>query len=294
MARLGMEDGQPIEHAMVSKAVANAQRKVEAHNFDIRKHLLEYDDVMNRQREVLYTLRREIINTDNPKEILLDMAEETVDDALADIAHEKIYPEEWDIEALNELLERQFAVNIEKPGDDELILQGKVKLALEHCNRDKLHDAIMDAVIQGYEAKEEGIEPDFMRHVEKVIMLQVLDGLWKDHLLGMDHLKEGIGLRGYAQKNPLTEYKKEGFDLFGAMMARIKEETTEYLFKVQINQEAEMTDELTNKPSQVVEHRGESETQGKPVTVRRDEEKVGRNEPCPCGSGKKYKKCHGK
>ena len=293
MARLGMEDGQPIEHAMVSKAVANAQRKVEAHNFDIRKHLLEYDDVMNRQREVLYALRREIINTVNPKEILLEMADETIDDALADIAHEKIYPEEWDIEALNELLERQFAVNIEKPGDNELILQGKVRLELDHCNRNKLHDAIMDVVAQAYEAKEENIEPDFMRHVEKVIMLQVLDGLWKDHLLGMDHMKEGIGLRGYAQKNPLTEYKKEGFDLFGAMMARIKEETTEYLFKVQIDQEAEMTDEFASKSSQVVEHRGESENLERPVTVRRGEEKVGRNEPCPCGSGKKYKKCHG-
>ncbi|MEO2043858.1 MAG: SEC-C metal-binding domain-containing protein, partial [Nitrospinaceae bacterium] len=294
MARLGMEDGQPIEHAMVSKAVANAQRKVEAHNFDIRKHLLEYDDVMNRQREVLYALRREIISTVNPKEILLEMADETIDDALADIAHEKIYPEEWDIEALNELLERQFAVNIEKPGDNELILQGKVRLELDHCNRNKLHDVIMDVVAQVYEAKEENIEPDFMRHVEKVIMLQVLDGLWKDHLLGMDHMKEGIGLRGYAQKNPLTEYKKEGFDLFGAMMARIKEETTEYLFKVQIDQEAEMTDEFASKSSQVVEHRGESETLERPVTVRRGEEKVGRNEPCPCGSGKKYKKCHGK
>ena len=294
MARLGMEDGQPIEHAMVSKAVANAQKKVEAHNFDIRKHLLEYDDVMNRQREVLYTLRREIINTDNAKELLLDMADEVVDDTLAEIAQEKIYPEEWDIEALNELLERQFTVHIKKSGDDELILQGNTKLELENCNREILHDTIMETVIQAYEAKEEGIETDFMRHIEKVIMLQVLDGLWKDHLLGMDHLKEGIGLRGYAQKNPLTEYKKEGFDLFGAMMARIKEETTEYLFKIQINQEIEMPDERGSKPPQVVEHRGDSEVSAKPVTVRREEEKVGRNEPCPCGSGKKYKKCHGR
>ena len=294
MARLGMEDGQPIEHAMVSKAVANAQKKVEAHNFDIRKHLLEYDDVMNRQREVLYTLRREIINTDNAKELLLDMADEVVDDTLAEIAQEKIYPEEWDIEALNELLERQFTVHIKKSGDHELILQGNTKLELENCNREILHDTIMETVIQAYEAKEEGIETDFMRHIEKVIMLQVLDGLWKDHLLGMDHLKEGIGLRGYAQKNPLTEYKKEGFDLFGAMMARIKEETTEYLFKIQINQEIEMPDERGSKPPQVVEHRGDSEVSVKPVTVRREEEKVGRNEPCPCGSGKKYKKCHGK
>ena len=294
MARLGMEDGQPIEHAMVSKAVANAQKKVEAHNFDIRKHLLEYDDVMNRQREVLYTLRREIINTDNAKELLLDMADEVVDDALAEIAHEKIYPEEWNIEALNELLERQFAVCIDKSGDHELILQRNTKLELENCNRDILHDTIMETVIHEYEAKEKGIKADFMRHVEKVIMLQVLDALWKDHLLGMDHLKEGIGLRGYAQKNPLTEYKKEGFDLFGAMMARIKEETTEYLFKIQVNQEIEMADERVNKPLQVLEHRGDSEVSAKPVTVRREEEKVGRNEPCPCGSGKKYKKCHGK
>jgi preprotein translocase subunit SecA len=294
MARLGMEDGQPIEHAMVSKAVANAQRKVEAHNFDIRKHLLEYDDVMNRQREVLYALRREIINTENAKELLLEMADEVVDDALADIAHEKIYPEEWDIEALSELLERQFGVHIEKSGEHELMLQGSTKLELENCNRELLHDTVMEEVVQVYEAKEKGIEADFMRHVEKVIMLQVLDGLWKDHLLGMDHLKEGIGLRGYAQKNPLTEYKKEGFDLFGAMMARIKEETTEYLFKVQINQEVEMPDELVSKPQKVVEHRGSSEVSEKPVTVRRDEDKVGRNDPCPCGSGKKYKKCHGK
>jgi preprotein translocase subunit SecA len=293
MARLGMEDGQPIEHAMVSKAVANAQKKVEAHNFDIRKHLLEYDDVMNRQREVLYALRREIINTENPKETLMDMADEVVDDALADIAPEKIFPEEWDIEGLNELLERQFAVHIEKSDDHELLLQGDTRLELKDCNRETLHSALMEAITRAYEAKEAGIDPDFMRHIEKVIMLQILDSLWKDHLLGMDHLKEGIGLRGYAQKNPLTEYKKEGFELFSQMMTRIKEEITEYLFKVQVNQEVEVPEELISKPQQVVEHRGGQKVLEKPVTVRRDEDKVGRNDPCPCGSGKKYKKCHG-
>jgi preprotein translocase subunit SecA len=293
MARLGMEDGQPIEHAMVSKAVANAQKKVEAHNFDIRKHLLEYDDVMNRQREVLYALRREIINTKNPKETLMDMADEVVDDALADIAPEKIFPEEWDIEGLNELLERQFAVHIEKSDDHELLLQGDTRLELKDCNRETLHSALMEAITRAYEAKEAGIDPDFMRHIEKVIMLQILDSLWKDHLLGMDHLKEGIGLRGYAQKNPLTEYKKEGFELFSQMMTRIKEEITEYLFKVQVNQEVEVPEELISKPQQVVEHRGGQKVLEKPVTVRRDEDKVGRNDPCPCGSGKKYKKCHG-
>ena len=300
MARLGMENGQPIEHNMVSKAVANAQRKVEAHNFDIRKHVLEYDDVMNRQREVLYALRREIIQTENPKEILLDMADELVDDIVSEVAHEKVYPEEWDIESLNDFLERQFGVHIEKVNEKELEVEGKYKLELEHCNREKLYESVAQVVCDAYQLKEDGIvkeleiDPVAMRHQEKIIMLQVLDTLWKDHLLGMDHLKEGIGLRGYAQKNPLTEYKKEGFSLFSNLMAKIKEEITEYLFKVQIRRESEFEDEdVIAKPKQMVEHRGDVEGSDKPETVRREEEKVGRNEPCPCGSGKKYKKCHG-
>jgi preprotein translocase subunit SecA len=300
MERLGMENGQPIEHSMVSKAVANAQRKVEAHNFDIRKHVLEYDDVMNRQREVLYALRREIIQAENPKEILLDMADELVDDIVSEVAHEKVYPEEWDIESLNDFLERQFGVHIEKINEKELEIQGKQKLELEHCNQEKLYESVIQVVCDTYQLKEDGIikeleiEPTAMRHQEKIIMLQVLDTLWKDHLLGMDHLKEGIGLRGYAQKNPLTEYKKEGFSLFSNLMARIKEEVTEYLFKVQIRRESEFEDEdVFAKPKQMVEHRGDVEGSDKPETVRREEEKVGRNEPCPCGSGKKYKKCHG-
>ena len=300
MERLGMENGQPIEHSMVSKAVANAQKKVEAHNFDIRKHVLEYDDVMNRQREVLYALRREIIQAENPKEILLDMADELVDDIVSEVAHEKVYPEEWDIESLNDFLERQFGVHIEKINEKELEIEGKYKLELEHCNREKLYELVAQKVCDAYQIKEDGIvkeleiDPVAMRHQEKIIMLQVLDTLWKDHLLGMDHLKEGIGLRGYAQKNPLTEYKKEGFSLFSNLMAKIKEEITEYLFKVQIRRESEFEDEdVIAKPKQMVEHRGVAEGSDKPETVRREEEKVGRNEPCPCGSGKKYKKCHG-
>jgi len=300
MARLGMENGQPIEHSMVSKAVANAQRKVEAHNFDIRKHVLEYDDVMNRQREVLYALRREIIEAENPKEVLLDMADELVDDIVSEVAHEKVYPEEWDIESLNDFLERQFGVHIEKINENELEIQKEHKLELEHCNREKLYESVIQAVCDAYQLKEDGIvkeleiDPSAMRHQEKIIMLQVLDTLWKDHLLGMDHLKEGIGLRGYAQKNPLTEYKKEGFTLFSNLMARIKEETTEYLFKVQCEGKSEFDDEdVIAQPKQMVEHRGDVEGSEKPVTVRREEEKVGRNDPCPCGSGKKYKKCHG-
>ena len=292
MEKLGMENGQPIEHPMVSKAVANAQKKVEAHNFDIRKHLLEYDDVMNKQREVFYGLRREILKNKNHREMLLEMAEELVDELLDDIASEKIYPEEWDIEALDDYIMRQFSVPIKKQGE-VLEIGSSLSLLIENCDREKLHKGIMDSIQSCYEIKEQGIDPNMMRQLEKMIMLQVVDNLWKDHLLGMDHLKDGVGLRGYAQKNPLTEYKKEGFEMFSRMMHQIREGVTEYLFKVQIEENSEFPSEQ-NQSKKVVEHRGASSEESKPLTVRRDDKKVGRNEPCHCGSGKKFKKCHGK
>ena len=292
MEKLGMENGQPIEHPMVSKAVANAQKKVEAHNFDIRKHLLEYDDVMNKQREVFYGLRREILKNENHREMLLEMAEELVDEVLDDIASEKIYPEEWDIEALDDYMMRQFSVPIKKQEEAREIGSG-LSLPIENCDREKLHNAIMDSIQSCYAIKEQGIDPNMMRQLEKMIMLQVVDNLWKDHLLGMDHLKDGVGLRGYAQKNPLTEYKKEGFEMFSKMMHQIREGVTEYLFKVQIEEGSEFSAEQ-NQQKKMVEHRGASSEESKPLTVRRDDKKVGRNDPCHCGSGKKFKKCHGK
>jgi len=292
MEKLGMENGQPIEHPMVSKAVANAQKKVEAHNFDIRKHLLEYDDVMNKQREVFYGLRREILKNKNHREMLLEMAEELVDEVLDDIASEKIYPEEWDIEALDEYMMRQFSVPIRKQ-EEALEIGSGLSLPLENCDREKLHNAIMDSIESCYAIKEQGIDPNMMRQLEKMIMLQVVDNLWKDHLLGMDHLKDGVGLRGYAQKNPLTEYKKEGFEMFSKMMHQIREGVTEYLFKVQIEEGSEFSAEQ-NQSKKMVEHRGASSEESRPTTVRRDDKKVGRNDPCHCGSGKKFKKCHGK
>ena len=292
MEKLGMENGQPIEHPMVSKAVANAQKKVEAHNFDIRKHLLEYDDVMNKQREVFYGLRREILKNENHREMLLEMAEELVDEVLDDIASEKIYPEEWDIEALDEYMMRQFSVPIRKQ-EEALEIGSGLSLPLENCDREKLHNAIMDSIESCYAIKEQGIDPNMMRQLEKMIMLQVVDNLWKDHLLGMDHLKDGVGLRGYAQKNPLTEYKKEGFEMFSKMMHQIREGVTEYLFKVQIEEGSEFSAEQ-NQSKKMVEHRGASSEESRPTTVRRDDKKVGRNDPCHCGSGKKFKKCHGK
>ena len=292
MEKLGMENGQPIEHPMVSKAVANAQKKVEAHNFDIRKHLLEYDDVMNKQREVFYGLRREILKNKNHREMLLEMAEELVDEVLDDIASEKIYPEEWDIEALDDYMMRQFSVPIKKQ-EEALEIGSGLSLPLENCDREKLHNAIMDSIQSCYAIKEQGIDPNMMRQLEKMIMLQVVDNLWKDHLLGMDHLKDGVGLRGYAQKNPLTEYKKEGFEMFSKMMHQIREGVTEYLFKVQIEEGSEFPAEQ-DQSTKMVEHRGAISEESKPLTVRRDDKKVGRNDPCHCGSGKKFKKCHGK
>jgi preprotein translocase subunit SecA len=292
MEKLGMEKGQPIEHPMVSKAVANAQKKVEAHNFDIRKHLLEYDDVMNKQREVFYGLRREILNNKNHREMLMEMAEELVDELLDDIASEKIYPEEWDIQTLNDYLMRQFSVQVKKK-EETLEIGDGLHIDLENCDRKKLHDAIMDSIQCCYAIKEKGIDPNMMRQLEKMIMLQVVDNLWKDHLLGMDHLKDGVGLRGYAQKNPLTEYKKEGFEMFSSMMHQIREGVTEYLFKVQIEEGSEYPAEQ-NQSKKLVEHRGISSEESKQATVRRDDKKVGRNDPCHCGSGKKFKKCHGK
>jgi len=292
MEKLGVENGQPIEHPMVSKAVANAQKKVEAHNFDIRKHLLEYDDVMNKQREVFYGLRREILKNENHREMLLEMAEELVDEVLDDIASEKIYPEEWDIQALDDYMMRQFSVPIKKQ-EGALEIGSGLSLALENCDREKLHNAIMDSIQSCYAIKEQAVDPNMLRQLEKMIMLQVVDNLWKDHLLGMDHLKDGVGLRGYAQKNPLTEYKKEGFEMFSKMMHQIREGVTEYLFKVQIEEGSEFSAEQ-NQSKKVVEHRGASSEESKPSTVRRDDKKVGRNDPCHCGSGKKFKKCHGK
>jgi len=295
MAKMGMENGQPIEHPMVSKAVENAQKKVEAHNFDIRKHLLEYDDVMNKQREVIYTLRRDVLLGDNQKELLYDMAEEVLEEKLSEICQKDIYPEEWDVDQVNEFTERVFGFSVEKPEEKELLIGNTTRLSLEDCKAEAFHDAIIDLAIAQYDGKEKEIGAEFMRYPERMIMLQVLDNLWREHLLAMDHLKEGIGLRGYAQKNPLNEYKREGFDLFSMMNFRMKEEICEFLFKAQITREAVASLEETQEKEQrkVTEHRGEGEGEQKSTPVRREDKKVGRNDPCPCGSGKKYKKCHG-
>ncbi|MEK6693505.1 MAG: preprotein translocase subunit SecA [Nitrospirota bacterium] len=285
MDRLKME-GIPIEHRMVSKAIENAQKKVEAHNFDIRKHLLEYDDVMNKQRMEIYSYRKEVLAGENLKDKAYEMIEDLLDEIISIYCPEDVTDEEWDLQGLRDALIRQFTLNFNSSG----ISEGITRLELK--------DIILNDIKVNYEKKEKELGESMMRYLEKVVMLQAIDTQWKDHLLTMDHLKEGIGLRGYGQKDPLVEYKKEGFDMFMEMGERIKSEVVDRLFKVQIVKEEPLhekfafreTPNLAYRQPGVQINRGDGEGIAR-VPVKAN--KVGRNEPCPCGSGKKYKKCHG-
>ncbi len=282
MEKLGMEDGEPIEHNLISKAIENAQKKVEGHNFDIRKQLIEYDDVMNQQREVIYKQRREALSGKSLKGALEEMIYEKTEGFADLFADEKMLPEEWDFKGLGEAVFKQFnfRLKIDKTVVDELTKSGLSRL-------------ISDNVLKIYRDRESVIGDEECRELERIVMLQTVDNLWKDHLLNMDHLKEGIGLRGYAQQDPLLIYKKEGFEMFNEMISRVKEETLGILFRIQIAEPEKITDLRQPKEQQLVFSSGdEAETKKDPV--RRTQKKVGRNAPCPCGSGKKYKKCCGK
>ena len=312
MGKLGMEEGEPIEHKMVTKAIENAQKKVEAYHFDIRKHLLEYDDVMNKQREVIYDQRRQVLDGENTREIFFDMIEEVAEETVNGCFDNDLHPDDWDLEGFGQSIERLFGLRVERNGF-MLSLDGSESwLNLEESDPEKILDHVVSAVRKAYEEKEAEIGADTLRFLERLVMLQIIDDQWKDHLLGMDHLKEGIGFRGYAQKNPLNEYKREGFEMFSAMIDRIREEIPQYLLKVQVTPEEETLREglLGRRTVGMVEHRGdeivletgagapEMETNlDEPATLqtyRREGRKIGRNEPCPCGSGKKYKHCHGR
>jgi preprotein translocase subunit SecA len=290
MLKLGMEEGVPIEHGMVTRAIANAQKKVEAHNFEIRKQLLEYDDVMNKQREVIYQHRRAVLGGTNLKDDLRDMMGSLVESALNIYCPAEQYPEEWDIKGLAEIVHGQFGLDITQGKNDG----GE---SLRDMGRDALLEDLRAQVRDAYDRKEQELSSDLMRFLEKNFMLQVIDHHWKDHLLGMDHLRDGIGLRGYGQKDPLIEYKREGYDLFAGMMERIKSDTLDRLFHVQaVRNEGQPTapppPPIISRPKPaLILNRGEAPVA--PQTVHRSDDKVGRNDPCPCGSGKKYKKCHG-
>ena len=286
MDRLGMEEDQPIESKLVSRQIENAQRRVEAQNFEIRKHLLEYDNVMNQQREVIYSQRREVLAGGDLKESVMEMVEEQTEGIVDLFADEKVHPEDWDLKGLQDAVYQQFSFRwAVSSGEDGL-------------NRDRLNELVLQGAKDVYQKKEEEFGEAMLRYLEKVIMLQSIDYHWKDHLLAIDQLKEGIGLRGYGQKDPKIEYQKEAYQMFLEMLDRIKKDTVEKLFAVQIAKEKEAQEMKLERKQTFTLSRGESaqsagrETEeGKGVTFRREGKKTGRNDPCPCGSGKKYKKC---
>jgi preprotein translocase subunit SecA len=277
MDRFGMEEDQPIEHALITKAIENAQTRVESHNFEIRKHLLQYDDVMNKQREIIYELRNRALHDESLEDLVNEYTEELVDSIVDNFFREGLVLEDTDLKGFRETIFKQFSIT---PRIDE----DAGGLKIDQVNQSALAD-----INKLYEKKALDFGADTLHKLEKWIYLRVLDDHWKENLLDMDHLKEGIGLRGYAQQDPLREYQKEAYDLFLALVEKIKEDFIEKLFMVQLVKEEDIRG--PKRPQQFVMNRGEEQQAKKPVI--RKEKKVGRNVPCPCGSGKKYKKCCG-
>jgi len=289
MDKLGMEEDEPIEHNMISRAIENAQRKVEGHNFDIRKHLLEYDDVMNKQREVIYQQRRDVLDGDDVSGVVQDMMEDLVDDVAAEFYQDRLDPVEWDWDSFKGRMGELFHHVPEWPESE-----------LEGLTLDLFREKILTFVQEAYKTQDVINGAETQRQLEKLILLQIVDSHWKDHLLSMDHLKEGIGLRGYGQKNPLNEYKREGFDLFGAMVETVKAQVVSSLMRVRIVKEDEV-DRLEEErrrrqeKEQMRLSKGPAGEEPQPQQpIKRDGDKVGRNAPCTCGSGKKYKRCCGR
>ncbi|MEW6066865.1 MAG: preprotein translocase subunit SecA [Nitrospirota bacterium] len=273
MDRLGMDEDTPIENKLVTKAIENAQKRVEAHNFDIRKHLLEYDDVMNKQRSEIYSFRKEILQNENLKDHVFRMIEENVDELLYIYCPEEKHVEEWDLKGLKDAAYGLFSIILNVVPTD----------------LNSFRDTLISDIKNAYEKKESEVGSDMMRYLERIVMLQVIDTHWKDHLLSMDHLKEGIGLRGYGQRDPLVEYKKEAFNVFSDMSSRISTEVLNRLFKIKFQKK----EDIQKGPARHLRlsyNRGEGDSNIQPA--RRDK-KIGRNDPCPCGSGKKFKKCCG-
>ncbi len=333
LERLGMEEGVPIESKMISNRIEGAQKAVEAQNFESRKHLLEYDDVMNKQREAVYGVRRRLLEGLDQRELILeDYVGGILSSALDEFAAENLHPDQWNIKGLEEKLIGQFGLSLSAAGINPLEL-----------GRHDLGETIFEKLKEDYENKEKILGADTMRYHERMVMLSVIDGLWKDHLLSMDHLKEGIGLRGYAQQDPLVAYKRESFDLFEAMMLKFQEDTVRFLFRMQIlGPDGQPVGSPAPQPRRAVPPAPPVASAARPATLeapprdipvptrqptttidqlekefarkkqkelqaatragggdsseptqRRTGDKVGRNDPCPCGSGKKYKKCHG-
>ncbi len=282
MDRVGMEEGHPIEHGLISRAIENAQKKVEGQNFNIRKQLIEYDDVMNQQREIIYEQRRQALEEEDLQPVIMDMIEDIVDDLVENHTQEETPPEEWDLRGLQEAFLTQFSMALSFEGN-----------AAEDFTQEGIREFLLEKARNGYSQKEEEWGPEIARDMERLVTLQTVDQRWREHLLAMDHLKEGIGLRGYAQQDPLIEYKREGLEMFQEMVEQIKGEILQMLFRIQVatQEETEHLQEAQQQPL-LLSH-GESAAGSKRKPARRSA-KVGRNQPCPCGSGKKYKKCCGR
>ena len=274
MDRLGLEDDVPIEHNIVSRSIETAQKRVENRNFEMRKHVLEYDDVMNQQREVIYEQRRQVLTSDNLKENIQEMITDTIDRLVTTYCPDGVHEEEWDLQGLFNQAEQLFG------------FKQKINLEdFEESGRQSLKDDLEEMALKAYDAKEEELGSETMRELERVLLLRVVDNKWMDHLDAMDQLREGIGLRAYGQKDPLIEYKFEGYEMFQGMISSIQEDVVRYIFRFSIVQPQEQPKRKT------VENRYEEDEPKRPV---RRENRIGRNDPCPCGSGKKYKKCCGR
>jgi len=289
MQKLGMEDGVPIESRMVSRSIERAQKQVEQRNFEVRKHLIEYDDVNNKQRTEIYGLRRGLLEGKEQREYIFEKGREILEVATEDATAGVEDPSEWNLDGLRQQLIHYFGTDPEKEG-----------IRIEALGRGEMGDRIWDALQRKYEAKEEKVGAALMRQYERHILLQIIDAAWKDHLLAMDHMKDGIGLRAYGQRDPLVEYKKESFDMFSSMKERIENDAVRFLFLLDpmTDEERRQEEERRRREQQAIFEAASRSAagvaaKGGVATVTRKIAKVGRNDPCPCGSGKKYKKCHG-
>ena len=274
---LGLEEDQPIEHKMLSSAIENAQKRVEGRNFQIRKHVLQYDDVMNQQRELIYAQRQTVLDGGNVKESILNMLRDLIAEATDRFTGSTDNPEEWNFAGLMDYLETIF------------LPKGAVTFSredIEYITKDEVKEKLYEAGLALYQAKEEEFSPDNMRELERVILLKAVDSKWMDHIDDMDQLRNGINLRAYAQRDPVIEYKFEGFNMFEEMVAAIREDTVKYIFHARL--EAPPERKMAAEP---IEASLAGQEEKKPAQNKRD--KVGRNDLCPCGSGKKYKKCCG-
>ncbi len=280
MDKLGMEDDEPIEHSLVTKSIENAQKKVEARNFSIRKHVLEYDDVMNQQREVIYAERRKILRQEDLRGNIKDMIEKVVQRTMAMYAPPEVYSEDWDLNALINYAEDFFAP------------RGLLTVEyLQNLSREELDEYLHKVAEENYQQREAAIGSELMRELENLVMLKVVDNHWMEHLDAMDMLREGVGLRAYGQKDPLVEYKFEAYDMFEAMNEAIQDDVVRYIYHVNVITQPQVDDRLESASTNNPNVDGTDENQKLPAESG---EEVGRNEPCPCGSGKKYKNCCGK